>query len=266
MDSLSIKQIIGLTLVVALLVSLVSGCIPAIQLASSEYEGGGVNGVGGNGTETAGWTYTTIGNATWGLDPTKYSGGGVWRSANETQEHPAWYLEGNLPPAEWVSTYDYYNGPNKDLDTAPNQNSWRLFREWFVIPSCADNLIGNLTMAADNAVAAYLNGVHVGNTSYVYGDINAPGYGGASAPYPFEVLAGPFDLAPALQTGNNTLMFVVHNWAEETAEAENPCALLYRADIAFDLPDVELTKEGPASASENDTITYYYSANNTGMV
>ena len=150
--------------------------------------------------------------------------GGSWSSAVEldtTGLVPDWWYDNSLlTPAVWVSCSDPREG-------SPLDDQWRLLKEDFTIPAGATGITGSLSVAADNAVAVYLNGVLVGTTppgddTDVYGS-PTPGNNHHDKLYTFS-------FSP--QEGSNTLMFVVRNWG--WPDGPNPTGLLYRAEIEYD--------------------------------
>ena len=153
------------------------------------------------------------------LDPANYSGLGTWSAAVPVSSPPIppWVdPTTELPGAVWVSSAATTEGGFGD--------QWRLFKEAFEIPPGAVITSASLTMTADNAVEAYLNGSPVGTTSDVYGTAPSPQH------YNFAKLWGPYTLTPLV--GPNTLMFVVRNWVHS---AYNPTGLLYRMDYEYQL-------------------------------
>jgi len=156
-------------------------------------------------TMTAGWTGTDPESDP--LNPVMYgSGDGAWNNAVDlSSPNPGWYTEnsGFFSGAYWISTYDELEGP-------VGENSWRLFKEDFNIPSEAVNISATLHMAADNAVKAYLNGVLGGGTDLVFVSEGYPGNIG-SQPYYFKTDQGPFypDILLAFYTSWIT---VINSW------------------------------------------------------
>jgi len=181
--------------------------------------------VSNNKTMTAGWTDEDPESAP--LNPVMY--GDTWVNAIDlSSPNPGWYLEntGSFLGAYWISTY---NG----LEGLVGENSWRLFKEDFNIPSEAVNISATLHMAADNALKAYLNGELVGGTDSVFLSETYPGDIG-SQPYYFNADQGPF--YPDLKVGDNTLAFVVRNWF---GSESNPVGLLYKLDYSYQLLECE---------------------------
>jgi len=182
--------------------------------------------VSNNETMTAGWTDEDPESDP--LNPVMY--GGTWVNAVDLFiPNPGWYTENtsSFLGAYWISTYDGLEGPG-------NENSWRLFKEDFNIPSEAVNISATLHMTADNAVEAYLNGISVGSTTYVYGSQPNPIINPDH--YYFKFAKGPYNLALQADS-NNTLAFVVRNWTG-TADS-NPTGLLYRLDYNYQLLECE---------------------------
>lgn len=152
------------------------------------------------------------------LDPANYSGLGTWSAAVPVSSPPIppWVDPSVvLPGAVWVSSAATTEGGFGD--------QWRLFKE-ALIPPGAVITSASLTMTADNAVEAYLNGISVGTTGDVYGTAPSPQH------YNFNKLWGPYTLTPLV--GPNILMFVVRNWVHT---AYNPTGLIYKLDYEYQL-------------------------------
>ena len=183
--------------------------------------------VSDTGTKCAGFTNTDP--SVDPLDPFNY-GGETWNPAVDlSSPHSSWYKENNSPfsGAFWISGEDPREGSGLD-------SQWRLFKEDFTIPPGAVNIAGSLYMTADNAVEAYLNGISVGSTTYVYGSqpdpIEFPVH------YYFKFAWGPYNLALQADS-NNALEFVVRNWAGSATS--NPTGLLYKMNYEYQLLECE---------------------------
>jgi hypothetical protein len=176
--------------------------------------------VSGTGTLAAGYTNTEPGTP---LDPTLYSGGGVWSSAVPVSSPPIgpWVDPSTVGSgAVWVSsaasTEDGYG------------DQWRLFKAGFNIPSGATITSAQVTAATgDNAFSICFNDVEIGTSGYVYGAAPDP-----QLPWVFANLYGPYGFTPSV--GDNELYFVLRNWVHT---AYNPTGLLYKATITYDLPE-----------------------------
>lgn len=182
--------------------------------------------VSNNETLTAGWT--NVDPESDPLNPAKYGGDDWVNAVDLSSPNSSWYSENtdSFLGAYWISTYDVLEGP-------VGEDSWRLFKEDFNIPSEAVNISATLHMAADNAVKAYLNGVLGGGTDLVFGSEGYPGNIG-SQPYYFKTDQGPF--YPDIQPGDKTLAFVVRNWF---GSGTNPTGLLYKLDCSYQLLECE---------------------------
>ena len=205
-------------------------------------------------TKQVGWTTTNPSADP--LDPNNYSGSGFWSLAALVTSPPVppWYSP--FEASKWVSTAS-------SLETAcGNGDSWRLFKAEFNIPTGAIISSAQLWMTADNTVEAYLNDdtVMVGNTGvppYVYDAVVPPP---GSQPTYYEHLWGPFDFIPS--EGTNTLYFVVRNFYYTDY---NPVGLLYRAEIEYVIPSIEIVKIASTTvAAPGETVTYTYTVKNTG--
>ncbi|HSW57340.1 MAG TPA: hypothetical protein VLH15_02970 [Dehalococcoidales bacterium] len=158
------------------------------------------------------------------LDPAAYSASGNWYTAPAVDRHPHWV---ELAGAKWVST----TSANYGVENPDEGDTWRLFRQEFYIPACADSPSGSIQIASDNAFEFYLNGYLV-STSADFSP-SAPVYG----PWPGDGSQAPFQNVYSYnftpQKGTNTLTFVVRNWNNNSS---NPSGLLYKAEIQYSQP------------------------------
>ena len=195
-----------------------------------------------SGTQTtlsAGYTET---EPEYPLAPANYSGLGTWSAAVPVSSPPIppWVDPSVvLPGAVWVSSAATTEGGFGD--------QWRLFKEEFEIPPGAVITSASLTMTADNAVEAYLNGTLVGTTGDVYLEAPIP------QPYNFAKLWGPYTLTPLV--GLNNLMFVVRNWVHS---AYNPTGLTYKLDYEYQLLEEETAwADGERFTEKGNWATYF---------
>jgi hypothetical protein len=120
-----------------------------------------------------------------------------------------------------------------------------LFTRSFTFPTVATNISGSLTMNADNAEVAYLNGTFVGDGSpaIVYGasvkDVT-PLIGGGRHGY--DSVEGPIDVTSQL-TQNNALWIMTRNYAWSGGSEANPTALIYKLCYSYDMPQVVVQTE-----------------------
>ena len=202
-------------------------------------------GSSGDYTQTAGYTNTDP-EFIDPLDPTNYSGGGIWSDAVAVSSPPSVWA--SISGATWVSS----------AATTPSGNgdAWFLFREEFDIPTGATILSASLEFTADDAVEVYLNDVLVKSTGDVYGTAPSPQPDPTYWSITFTPDA-PGDFAPT--AGTNTLSFVVRNWSYT---AYNPTGLLYKAVIAYTEDPSEvpgtvfayIPNSGEASVSKVDVV------------
>jgi hypothetical protein len=151
--------------------------------------------------------------------------------------HSAWAPYG-IPGADWISSA--YNSETPDF------NTWRLFTRTFALPAAATNISGTLTMNADNAEIAYLNGVFVGDGSpaIVYGPSTkdlTPELGDGRHGY--DSIEGPIGISSQLVAGTNKLWIMARNYAWSGGPEANPTALTYKLCYQYDKPPVVLQTE-----------------------
>jgi hypothetical protein len=161
------------------------------------------------------------------LNPAVYSGTGTWFDAPVVTVPASQWIQ-MITGAQWVSTTADYSGTDNDY----KGDGWRLFRDQFTIPSGANITSATIQIAGDNAFELYLNGNLIASTApveTVYGASPEPG--GSMAPFENIVT---YTITP--QTGANTLMFVVRNWA--LSSGNNPTGLLYTASITYETSSV----------------------------
>ncbi len=144
--------------------------------------------------------------------------------------HNAWGPYG-ITGANWISSA--YNSET------PDDNTWRLFTRSLDIPVTAANVSATLTMNADNAETAYVNGVFVGDGSpaIVYGPSTkdvSPAIGGGRHGY--DSVEGPIGVE--LNAGSNNLWIMTRNYAWSGGSEANPTALIYKLCYAYDMPAV----------------------------
>jgi hypothetical protein len=178
-------------------------------------------------TETAG--YTTTDPITAPLNVASYSGS--WSPA-QVIDNPAspWVSIGG---ASWVSTTSLNSGVENPVEN----DTWRLFRTTFNITDISGVTGTSIQIAADNAYEFYFNGSLIDTTANwnppapVYGA--GPGPGGTMIP--FEQIATH---TLTLQSGVNTMMFVVRNW--DNAGSANPAGLIYKVTVQYAIVQQQL--------------------------
>ena len=183
--------------------------------------------VSGSATETAG--YTVVNPSAAPLSAGSYSGS--WSAAQiVTDTASPWATIGG---ASWVST----TSANSGVENATEGDAWRLFRATFNVSNIAAVTAASIQIAADNAYEFYLNGTLIDSTanwdptSTVYG--TGPGPGGTMVP--FEQAATH---SLTLQSGVNTLMFVVRNW--DNSGQANPSGIDYKVTLQYTITQQQL--------------------------
>ncbi len=187
--------------------------------------------VSGSSTSTVG--VTNINPSADPLNASSYSYGGNWSPAQIPNNNPSPWT--TIAGANWVSTTSL----NYGVETANESDAWRLFRATFCVSDAAKITAVSIQIAADNAYEFYLNDSKIDSTenwttgATVYG--SAPGSGGSTDPFQKVVT-----YTLTLQSGTNTLMFVVRNW--DNSGQANPTGLIYKLTI-------EYSKEAQLTAS-----------------
>lgn len=144
--------------------------------------------------------------------------------------HSAWGPYG-IAGANWISSA-YYS-------ETPDYNTWRLFTRSIDIPAAATNISATLTMNADNAEVAYINGDFVGDGSpaIVYG--SSPAIGGGRHGY--DSIEGPINID--LNAGPNKLWIMTRNYGWAGGSQANPTALIYKLCYQYDMPPTVIQTE-----------------------
>jgi uncharacterized repeat protein (TIGR01451 family) len=174
-----------------------------------------------SGTQTQSAGYATTSPVADPLNPSLYSGAGIWSPAAiantvippwiDPATHPAFSGSG----AQWVSNIAQHPGfPGGQ--GLPTDDQWRLFQMQFVASST--NPV-TLTYTADNAASIYLNGSLIDSTVAL--DTYAPTPGVVPIVY-----TNTYSVTFSPQIGVNSIKFVVRNSSEIIPN--NPTALLYK--------------------------------------
>lgn len=133
--------------------------------------------------------------------------------------HDSWPT---ITGATWISSAYYTEQPGPD--------SWRLFSDVIELPSCASNILGNISITSDNAEEVYLNGALIGSDGEVQGTAIDNQEWNSVLTYPLT----------GLQAGANALQIIVRNYAQSGGTAQsNPTGLIYRADITYNMRTAE---------------------------
>lgn len=183
--------------------------------------------VSGSATETAG--STAVNPSADPLNAGSYSGSWSTASIVAVPASP-WATIGG---ASWVSTTSLNSGVENPVES----NAWRLFRATLNISDIGAVTAANIQVAADNAYEFYLNGNLIDSTvswnpsATVYGA--GPGPGGTTLPFE-QVTTYPL----TLQSGVNTLMFVVRNW--DNSGQQNPSGLIYKVTVQYAITQQQL--------------------------
>jgi hypothetical protein len=137
--------------------------------------------------------------------------------------HSAWAPYG-IADAEWISSAQFAEDPDN--------NTWRLFTRTFNFPDNATNITGQLTMNADNAQDAYVNGLFAldGSPAVVYGP-TLPSGGGRHGWDSVESA----DISGLLQAGSNELWTMTRNYGWPGGVYSNPTGLIYKLCYSYDL-------------------------------
>lgn len=254
------KKILSILLTLGILVGLMAtASVPAMAASGS------VTLASTSATQLAGYYYQ---DAPWtadeALNESNYSLGGTWGNAVVVSpQHSAWYQAntGDYEGAFWISTMNTRSTQEGDYRV----DSWRLFKEEFIIPPDAVNIEGTLHISADNGAAAYVDDVSgfVGQAGlegqvYDHVDIGTAGHHGEKYDYTFTT-----------SPGTHTLYVVLRNWGWNS---DNPTAGLYKAVITYDINNPPVADpNGPylqaagtainfdgsgSSDPDGDTLTY----------
>jgi hypothetical protein len=177
-------------------------------------------------TATSGYTVTNPVSA-----PISDSSYGTTGNAVSVTTRPAgWAM---LTGAMWIST----TGTNSGNESgAGNGSSWRFFKKPVYIPPGATVTSATLEVAADNALAVYLNN----NSTPFLVSGNDPNYvfGSATNPDPFFFSKSVVTQSFVPVTGENTLYFVVRNWNNGLSGSGNPTGLIYKVTVNYTLPTI----------------------------
>ena len=184
-------------------------------------------------TETAGFTHNDPSADP--LNANSYSYDVTWPAAQVVDSNASpWATIGG---ANWVSTTSGHSG----VETANEGDTWRLFRATFNVPDVNTITAASIQIAADNAYEFYLNGSSNKIASTADFDPSAPVYGlwpGSGSQVPFAQIATYSLPTLQLQTGDNTLMFVVRNW--DNNATSNPSGLVYKVTVQYSITENQL--------------------------
>lgn len=232
------KKLGAILLVVALALAL--GVVPAAPVLAADYTDSYYSDSAT--TEAAG--YTIIDPSADPVNEASYEGS--WSSAVDLSNPlpGVWRTDNSIPHdtlnSFWVSNADGVEGAGTQGTKTDDQ--WRLFREEISVPSWAVNISGQLWMAADNCMITYPD--DTGTVVHEAGDIYGPVPSSDPKPVYYDPWNGPYSFTP--QQGDNTLYFVVRNWANLGTYPGNPTGLLYRVEVEYDVPSLGELSPTPA--------------------
>ncbi len=172
-------------------------------------------------TSTVNHGYTLTNPSGDPVNPTSY---GLGSKDTFAYQHPAYLIPNNYPAltgALWMAPT-----VNGIADGPYDVFQWRLFNQNLGIPSDALNISGTLAFAADNDMNIYLGGSKIGQTDPQSTDIFVATVPSGNPPS----FTSPTSLSFTPTAGNNTLSFVLRNWAWPQA---NATALVYKATVNY---------------------------------
>jgi len=232
------KKLGAVLLVVALALAL--GVMPAAPVLAADY----TDSYYSDSTTTEAAGYTIIDPSADPVNKASYEGS--WSNAVDLSNPlpGVWRTDNSIPHdtlnSFWVSNVNGAEGAG--TQGAKTDDQWRLFREEISVPSWAANISGQLWMAADNCMIAYLD--DTGTVVHEAGDVYGPVPSSDPKPVYYDPWNGPYSFTP--QQGDNTLYFVVRNWANLGTYPGNPTGLLYRVEVEYDVPSLGELSPTPA--------------------